>query len=150
MTVTNQLQARDDMMKLFNDGWNAADWTYTNGKPTVRFQGREKNDPPPPDASYARVTITHSGGEQTGFRGDSGKRMVCKTGTITVQSFGHLSGGKGLEFATFMAIIAERCFSGKTSPNGVWFRRIRSNEVGQTGSWFQLNTYIDFEYNELR
>lgn len=148
--IADQLQARDEMMKLFNDGWNAADWSRIGGtKPEVRFQGREKNTAPAVDKPYARVQIQHASGDQAAFVGE-GKRMVCKTGIVTVQSFGHLSSGEGLEIATAMAIIAERCFSGKTSPNGVWFRRIRSNEIGPTGGWYQVNTIIDFEYNELR
>lgn len=150
--IEDALQAQDDMFGMFDTAWKAADFDdYADDVPVIRYDGNEVNTPPSPDLPYVRIKISHVDGEQAalGIRPNR-KRKYCKVGIISVQSFGPQGGGRGLEIATYMGIIAESVFQGKTSPNGVWFRRIRSTEVGPTGGWYQVNTIIDFEYNQVR
>lgn len=147
--ITDLQQGHDDMFRMFQSAFGVADWTRAKFTPVVFYMGREKNSTPPLDKPYFRVTIKHFSRHQVALTDRSIKRY-CNTGVLTVQSFGQNNGDEGLEIATYMAIMAEKVYEGKSSPNGVWFRRVRSNEIGPTGGWYQINTLIDFEYDTLR
>ncbi len=164
--IADKLQAQDDVNGMFTEGWNTADWSPIDSTvlsnpppsplpdppiPVIRYEGVEVNDTPSINLPFCRIKMQHVDGSQAGFSlGSKLKRKYCRVGIVSVQSFGPLGGGRGLEIATYMAIIAEGIFLGVTSANGIWFRRVRSTEVGKGDSWYQVNTTIDFEYNEVR
>lgn len=150
--MIDELQLRDELCAMFDSGWSAADWSNIQNSvaPRVIYDGRDSLDQVDLTLPYAKMYIEPLISAQSSLANTGG---VCKyenKGLITVQSFGVLARGDGLEMAQYMAIIAKRIYQGKVSPNGVWFRNCRANRIGTTGGWFQFNTIIEFEFDEMR
>lgn len=146
--IANELEARDEILGMLNAGWNVA--TFDGfPRPALRFDGITYSEQPSLTDPYAFVTLKFTDSDQASIA-DEGNRRFTQYGILTVQNFGPVTGGRGLEIALQMAIIAKRLFEGKSSTNGVWFRRVRSTHVGAAGGWYQINTTIIFEYDEVR
>ena len=75
---------------------------------------------------------------------------MTRLGLVSVQSFSPLSEGGGLSLAQKSAIIARDTFEGVGTASGIWFRNVRIQEIGATGTWYQMNIIADFEYDEIR
>ncbi len=98
--------------------------------------------------SWARVTIQHGLRRQSTLSGGAGNRRFTASGVVTIQLFSPAS--DGLQDQDTKAQALRNAFEGVSTPNGVWFRNARSNEVGQDGAWHQTNVLADFEYDEVR
>lgn len=148
--MMNDLLLVNELSKMLNDGWNAADWTQVQliAPPLIIFQGRDSLTPPDITLSFARIRIQPTLSKQ-GSLGGIGSRKYVNTGLLTVQSFGTFSRADGFEVSQYMAIMAKRIYQGKVSPNGVLFRNCRTNDVGASGGWYQFNTLIEYQFDEL-
>lgn len=142
----SQTDARDEMLarvKVVTDAIPAL-------APNVIYDDSDKQPPdgedPPP--TWARVVVRHGPSSQTALSDDSGRRRYTRTGTITVQLFTPFN--DGLKSADDIASQLQGAFLGVSTPHGVWFRDVRTNEVGQDGPWFQTNVLADFQYDEVR
>lgn len=142
--------ARDEILGLFNVKWTA-DTPAINGASVIRveWQGVDKQNPPPADEPYARIFVRHVNSRQSTF-GASGERRFTRFGLVTVQAFAPISNGGGLSFAENAAIIARDAFEGVGTDSGIWFRNARIQEIGLAGPWYQMNTVVEFQYDELR
>lgn len=149
MTATIE-QARDDILTLFKDAWEADPisedvllvyWDIPNSAPTDA--GTDENP-----VSWARVTVQHTGSSQASLSGDSGARRWRRVGLVTVQIFTPY--GTGLSLADKLSMVATRAFEGKSTPSGIWFRDVSPQEIGQDSIWFQTNVSASFEYDEVR
>lgn len=101
-----------------------------------------------PVLTWARAQVRHVTAEQAGLvDASSGVRRYTNRGIVTVQLF--TAGGRdGLTTADPIVSSIKGAFQGVSTPNGVWFRNVRTNEIGNDGSWFQTNILADFEYDE--
>lgn len=143
-------EARDEILGLFWVKWSTDTPALNSGNPiTVEWQGVDSQNPPAANEPFARVTLRHGRSRQATF-GPKGGRRFTRIGLVTVQVFSPLSGGGGLSFAEDLAIIARDAFEGEGTDSGIWFRNARTQEVGLSGSWYQMNMVIEFEYDELR
>lgn len=97
-------------------------------------------------ASWARLTILHSSGEQTTLAGNVGNARFGRTGVIIVQCFSPL--GIGLKRAYNEAETVLAAFEGKRTADDVWFRNCRIEEVGESGAWYQINVVVEFTYEQ--
>lgn len=145
MTVINRTAARDDMLGLLNTAW-LADSASQNL--TLYFPDKPEQPVPSGSLGYARAQVQHATGGQASLAGDSGTSRQEKSGVLTVQIFTQF--GKGLSLNDQLVDIVENAYEGKATTSGIWFRNVRSTEIGKSGEWFQTNVLIDFEYDLIR
>jgi hypothetical protein len=133
--------ARDEVLTLFKTAWDA-------GAPTVplRYWDKKSAIPGTSNDAWADIQMQWTGGEQRGF--GLGTRRYNREGIVTVKIFTPF--GDGLIQADSLTKIAADAFEGVDTPNGVWFRRVRVNHVGQRGEWYQTNVLADFFYDEVK
>lgn len=147
LTVT---QARDEIHTLFKTAWDAG--ADTAGKRVMYWDSKqvidETNDGDGNPNTWARIVIQHVLSNQASLANRSGQRKYRRSGLVTVQVFTPL--GTGLSIADRIYKIVLDAFEGKVTPGNVWFRNVRLNEVGPSGSWFQGNIISDFEYDEIK
>ena len=156
MPVTNRGDARAEIYALFQTAWLAD--ALSDGVP-VLYEGKKATVPidaesgEPVDApTWARVSLRHNtdetGGQDGAIAGADSTRTYDREGVAFVQIF--TTPGKGLRLADNLGSIAQKAFQGKqTSPGGIWFRRVRVVEVGESGDWFQTNVVAEFVYQEV-
>ena len=146
--MTDIATAKDDIAKIFYDAW-IADSISQDIK--VYFDKKDddvslKNG----SSSWARFTIKHfDGGFSRQSLTDSGrKKSYQRDGVVIIGIFTPI--GEGVTLDSSLASIAMGAFEGKTTPNGVWFRSARFNEVGVSNAWFQTNVKVNFNYSEIK
>lgn len=138
MTATFS-EAYNDILTIFKDAWD------TTGYDTI--YSNVTGDPPETQVPWARVNIQHGFGDQT--LGDaSSKIRYTRTGLFFGQLF--MPTGEGLPELYDLAKLIADAYEGKSTPNGVWFRNVRVNEVGPDGSWYQINVIAEFTYDEVK
>lgn len=143
--------ARNSMAKMMLDAWAAADWAAYGiaSAPRIEWQGRGGDQQQSPELPYAIWNARHSDESQAGMSDERGNQLWEPIGLIVVQCKGPLINGDGFEVAERMAIIARNAYRGKQTPDCIWFRNARIEEVGPDAGWFLFNAYIEFEYNEV-
>lgn len=112
----------------------------------VHWEGVQR-DRDQDDSAFVRFIIRHVGSEQKTM-GPVGSRKFERTGFAVAQIFNPI--GKGLSDSYISATNVNDAYEGKTSPNGVWFRNVRINEIGKEGDFFQTNVVIEFTYDEIK
>lgn len=105
-------------------------------------EDRESDNSP-----FVRVFIRHTGGGQRTL-GGKGNRDFGRSGYIMAQI--HAPIGNGLQESHQLAKVVVDAFEGNASDNGVWFRRVRVNEVGKDGMFMVTHVLIDFDYTETK
>ena len=132
-------QANDDMMKMINEAW-----ALTGHKiffESVKEDRDEGNDP------FLRFWIRHTFGAQ-GSLGGRGSRMFMRAGFLRGEVYAPIA--NGLQESYQLAKVVADAYEGKSSDNGVWFRRVRINEMGKDGMFNRVDVIIDFEYHETK
>ncbi len=133
--------ARDEILTLFKTAWDA-------GAPAVpvHYWDMSTDTPGTSNAAWAAIRAQWTLGRQRGL--SVGTKRYEREGIVTVQIFTPF--GSGLSQADDLSKIAYDAFEGVDTPNGVWFRNVRVNTVGQSGEWFQTNVIADFIYEEVK
>ena len=147
MAIPSQSEARDEISALVKAATDAISDFGTLSENVIWDDTRR--DIPDAGATWARVTIRHLTSEQASLSDDAGVRRYTRRGQVVVQIFTPLK-GDGLVAADSIASAIQGAFLGVSTPNGVWFRSVRTNEVGIDGSWFQTNVLAEFQYDEVR
>lgn len=150
MTCTRST-ARDEIMSAINTAWVAAPASSTldlffqdvDGEPDAAVVA-ETSAP----TSWARATVTHGVRGQSSLSNHENKQRYTAVGLVIVQVF--TPRGNGLSISDELCKIIEDALDGVKTPSGVWFRNVRSTEVGPSGSWFQVNVIAEFEYDEIK
>lgn len=142
--------ARDEILALFKaaaDGLTSAQLDPEN----ILYQGSRSGRIPSgeltPAPNWARVSVQHSLGSQDAINPNVGQRSYTRSGIVSVQLF---TGRDGLTSADVIAEAIEAAFLGVSTPGGVWFRNVRSVEIGEDGPWFQTNILAEFVYEQTR
>lgn len=132
-------QANDDILALLKAAWDTTGHKmFWEG---VRDQ-RETDQLP-----WATVVVRHATGQQDTL-GGIGNRQFVRLGTMVVSIYTPSS--SGLSEGYNLAKVVADAYEGVSSPNGVWFRNVRVNELGREGTFFQTNVVVDFEYYETK
>ncbi len=139
MTATFE-EANNEILDVFQAAWGPT------GNTAV-FDNK-KGEKPAATASWARVTVRHTGGNQASLANVGGQRRWSRDGIITVQVF--VPAGEGLSGAYALAKIVADAYEGTATPSAVWFRNVRVNEIGESGHWFQVNVLAEFTYDEVK
>lgn len=130
-------QARDEMLAVFKAAWDTTGY--------VAVYSDVPGSVPSAEDPWARATIRHSTGGQSGF-GGSAVRKFTQAGTLIVQVFAPV--GDGLSKAYELAQLLLLAYS--QSQGTVWYRRMRIQEAGNDGAFEQINVLIDFTYDDQR
>ena len=138
MSLTYE-QANDDMLTLLKTAWDPTGYT-------MHWEGvRDQRDT---DMSpWATVVVRHATGQQDTL-GGVGSRQFLRLGTMVVTI--NTPSSSGLSEGYNLAKVVADAYEGISSPNGVWFRNVRINELGREGTFFQINVVVDFEYYETK
>jgi len=132
-------QANDDILALLKAAWDPTghEMFYDD----IREQ-RETDQTP-----WAQVVVRHAAGQQDTL-GGIGNRSFLRLGVVIVTI--NTPSGSGLSTAYALAKVVADAYEGVSSPNGVWFRNVRINELGRDGTFYRTNVLIDFEYSEMK
>lgn len=132
-------QANDDILALLKAAWDPTghEMFYDD----IREQ-RETDQTP-----WAQVVVRHAAGQQDTL-GGVGNRSFLRLGVVIVTI--NTPSGSGLSTAYTLAKVVADAYEGVSSPNGVWFRNVRINELGRDGTFYRTNVLIDFEYGEMK
>ncbi len=132
-------QANDDILALLKAAWDPTghEMFYDD----IRDQ-RETDQTP-----WAQVVVRHAAGQQDTL-GGIGNRSFLRLGVVIVTI--NTPSGSGLSTAYALAKVVADAYEGVSSPNGVWFRNVRINELGRDGTFYRTNVLIDFEYSEMK
>lgn len=130
-------QARDEMLAVFKAAWDTTGLqaTYTDIPGSV----------PDTEAAWARVTIQHADGGQTGFGATEVKRFT-NVGILTVQVFAPKGDGKTEAYRLAQLVLVAYC----QARGSVWYRKQRIREAGSDGAYEQINVLADFNYDDQR
>ena len=131
-------QANDDMLSIFREAW-----LQTNFKIFYEDIPEDRSASSDP---FCRVFVRHtSGGQRT-----LGKlsRMFSRNGFIRAEIYTPIA--NGLQESYRLAKVVADAYEGKSSDNGVWFRRVRIMEMGKDGMFKRIDVIIDFEYHETK
>jgi hypothetical protein len=134
------ITARDDMYAVLRAAWTGGDATIA--WPDVPFEI------PTTEIAWVRVKLIHATGNQATLSGGNGVQRYTRKGTLWAQVFAPLGDG-GTQCYTLAETLV-KAFEGVSTPNGVWFRNQRLNEIGESGAFTQNNVLIDFTYDELK
>lgn len=150
--------AQDEMYAQFRSVWEADTPALLGGSPlepasiqyedTTNWTGRPVGDDDDGRA-WCRISIRHATGTQATLADAVGGSLHTQEGTVIVQVFADYKSNDGSTLATRLAMVAKKAFTGKRTPN-VWFKRVRYQEVGREGRWYQINVSADFEWDERR
>lgn len=150
MTAT-YTQAIDDMFALFNAAWQNSN-AIVGSVPEVRWQGVEERDVPPANAYWCRVSTQNVIDRQATLKSgvDSGQqRRYTSQGLLFVQLFCPMSDARAMEKGRQLAELARAAFRGVESPNGVWFRNARINELAPADNAYRFNIVVEYEYDDI-
>ena len=134
--MTSQ-EAIDAMCKVFLDVWgtdNPIVWSDFNARPATQ------NTP------WARVILRHVDGRQSSLAGGLGTQRYDSSGVLTAQIFTPV--GRGQTECYSLATKVQNAF--RDAKLDVWFRNVRLNERGASGSFNQIDVRMDFIYDEVR
>jgi len=132
-------EANDEILTILKGVWDPTghELFYDD----IREQ--RENDQSP----WALVVVRHAAGQQDTL-GGQGNRSFLRLGTMIVTI--NTPSGSGLSTAYALAKVVADAYEGASSPNGVWFRDVRINELGRDGTFYQTNVLVDFEYYETK
>ncbi len=148
--IESSSQAVDEMLTMLFDAWGASsltlDKTIVWGNVAHDIQGAP--DPWSNQTPFLHVQVLHAAGQQVSLRGSRGAKFE-KTGSI-IAAYRFPEGGGGNVEALDVIDVLERAFAGKSSPNGVWFRRPTTSDVGTDRTWYVITFSINFQYDLIR
>lgn len=132
-------QANDEILILLKSAWD----------PTTHqlFYSNVRDEKEIDQSPWASVVVRHAAGQQDSL-GGRGNRLFLRLGIMIVTI--NTPSASGLSDAYALAKVVSDAYEGVSSPNGVWFRNVRINELGRDGSFFQTNVIVDFEYTETK
>lgn len=129
-------EARDIILGIFKDVWDPRPAIYDDVGGKI----------PTSEGAWARATIRHANGNQASL-GGIGSRRFREEGTVIVQVFAPV--GDGSTACYEAARLVQNAFRDARDPV-VWFRDVRMNEIGSSGSFEQINVLATFSYDDVR
>ncbi len=130
-------QANDEILAVFKAAWDTTGLgvTYTD----------VPAEKPNSEVGWARVTVIHEDGGQSGFSPTEVKKYT-NTGMVATQVFGPKGDG-GAEARRLAQLVLVAYSQARGS---VWYRKQHIKDVGSSGSWHQINIIAHFTYDDQR
>jgi hypothetical protein len=140
--------AVDTMFGIARTALNSGSAAIVGYVPEVRWQGVEKDEKPPVDKFWLRVTQqTVDEGQSTLRDGTNGKRYT-NTGLIFCQLFCPMSDAKCMEKGRALGVLLRNAFT--AAQTEIMFTHARINELTPEGKAQRFNVVSDYEYDEIR
>jgi hypothetical protein len=111
-----------------------------------KYDGIDDHKPPAMDKSWIFAVLRHATGRQGSLAGDTGKRRWTAVGTLIVQVFVPME-KTGRTGAVNIASALKSVVQKTQTENGVWFRNVTINEIGEDKGWYQVNMSATFTYD---
>lgn len=99
------------------------------------------------DTAWARVTYKPNLRDQTSLA-SSGNAKYTAQGIVIVDIF--TPTGDGGTLARTLYSLVETAWEGVSTPNGVWYRNVRTSDEGQDGHYWHTQTIAEWSYDEVR
>lgn len=149
--TTTYPNAIDEMFAAFRTVWNAGSAAIAGYVPEVRWPGVEKDDKPPTEKYWVRVSQQTVAENQATVNADTvnGKRRFTGLGLIFIQIFAPMSKSDGYDKGRQLSVLAKSAFRGQDTPGGVIFRNARINELAPDGKAYRFNVVSEYEYDEI-
>lgn len=142
--MTTYAEAAADIRTLFSGVW-VDTLTYPvqwpNEIPSVDL-------PPTPQTPWARMSILHATGGQASLAGNIGQARYLRGGVAVFQLFVLFAYGT-TQIYSFAKQVTD-AFDGVRGANGTAFKNTRIREIGADGAWYQVNVFVDFDYEEVK
>lgn len=132
-------QANDDMLKMILNAWSV-----TGNK--IYFESVQ-DDRETDTLPFCKVWIRHANSNQRTL-GGQGARLFERKGFVRIEVYSRIT--NGLQESYQLAKVASDAYEGRSSDNGVWFRRVRISEMGKDGIFNRVDVIVDFEYHEMK
>jgi hypothetical protein len=144
MAFADMDAAMTAMLTHFKTAWDA----QTPPVPPVAWEDTDTDIPEDTDTEWAEVLILHDKAGQSTL-GEVGSRTFSKPGHILVRI--RTKPGQGRSRSNALVQNAINAFEGTaTTADGVWFRDVSSQEVGNIDGWYQVNVVARFTYDVVK
>lgn len=138
MSLTFEM-ANDDIQKMITEAWSTTGFKM--------FYESVKEEQDSGTEPFIRVWVRHTSGAQRTLAGGEG-RLFGRSGFVRVEVYSRIT--KGLQESYQLAKVVADAYEGKSSDNGVWFRRVRITEMGKDGIFNRVDVIADFDYHETK
>lgn len=141
--MTTSSQAYNDTMDRIAAKWGVRPIIYPNVPLDAAAQacidtGME---------AWARVTYLPNLRDVTSIAGPTNSKETAE-GIVIVEVYTP-SGDGGVLDRTLTALM-ETAFVKVSTPNGVWYRKVRTQSIGPDGPWWHSNVIAEWSYDEVR
>lgn len=137
----------DDLEAFFMVGWKKIERAVGDGEELeLRIFNRTYRKQPPGNKPWGRMSWQTTDTETT--IGSKKDRVKTRTGIIVVEHYFPQAVSQGNALLTKMSMIAEETFEAQSTPGGIWFMRVRSQELAPETHWLRSNTIAEFTYQE--
>lgn len=99
------------------------------------------------ETAWARVTYKPNLRDQTSLA-SSGNAKYTAQGVVIVDIF--TPTGDGGTLSRTLYSLVETAFEGISTLNGVWYRQVRTEDIGQDGHYWHTQTIAEWSYDEVR
>lgn len=145
---TDSLEAMSELFAAAKDIWSGLTPDTFASLPELRYQDREKDTSPPPEAAWGRVSYVTVTDRQAAFMNGTNRKYE-NTGILTIQIFLPRRTTNGLYLITKSANVLQVALRRKTTPGGIWFRSVRIREMPLEEHWLRRDLIADYVYDEL-
>ena len=152
MTVAGYQNAKDEMFKLLNDAWDAGAAAIVGYVPDINWPLNEPAVPTDLSRYWATVSTQMVLEDQAALGNveNSNQKVYESAGILFVQCFGPMAGDPTVTTKLpALAALAKNSFRGMKTPSGVWFRNVRTRELGPDGKFQRINAIAEFQYREI-
>lgn len=140
-----QAQARDEILGRLK---TTVESSGIVPLPTIVWDDQATTISRATNTRWIRAKLQHIISPQATLGDDLGRRHYTNGGILTVEI--RTPFDRGSELWDQIATTIRDAYRGYSTPGGVWFRNARISEIGNDGAWFQVNVYVDFEYDEYK
>ncbi len=146
MTMLTPLTFLDDITKHVTEGWKATK-KLNDGEPIeLRFFNQTYRSQPPAAKNWSRLSWRINDSE-TSF-GGVGERFKTRMGIMVFEHYVPQAYSQGNALLAQISMVAESIFEAQKTAGGVWFMKVRTQELTPETPWLRANTLNEFTYTE--
>lgn len=146
MTLLTPLTFLDDITKHIEEGWKATKKVNDGETIELRFFNQTYRNQPPGSKNWSRVTWRTNETETT--FGGVGERYKTRMGIMVIEHYVPQAYSQGNALLAQISMVAESIFEAQKTPGGIWFMKVRTQELTPETPWLRANTLNEFSYTE--
>lgn len=145
--TANYSEAIDAMFSRFYTDWLSGTTAIVGTVPEVFWQGVELPEKPIVDEFWCMVSTQTVMSEQATFRNNI--KRYTTSGLLVVQLFCPRSDSQSMQKGRELAELVQTTFRSGETANGVWFRKVRINELPAEENSYRFNVVVEYEFDEI-